>query len=417
MTAATGAPTVVVVGASLAGLRAAEQLRAAGHTGSITVFGAEDHPPYNRPPLSKDVLADPELTDAEAMLGRLTFRRRASTADVDFRLGVEVTGANLAARTLELAGADQVGFDGLVVATGLRPRRLTLPGPAAGRHVLRSLADCLELKGALTQVTAGRIVVIGAGFIGCETACTLAALGHRVTVVEPTGAPMNRVLGAELAAGVQRHHETAGIDFVIGPGVAGFTGDERVTGVELSDGTHLPAELVIESVGSACNSEWLAGNEGLDLSDGVLVDNHLEAAPAVVAVGDVARFPNPLFDDIPRRVEHWSIPTDTAKRAAATLTARLRGDALDPTPFAPIPSFWSDQGALRFQSFGSPALADEVRFTEGDPAALLDGVLASYLRDGRVVGSIAINLPPARQRGMREELLALVPDPQPGGDQ
>jgi len=159
-----------------------------------------------------------------------------------------------------------------------------------------------------------------------------------------------------------------------------------------------------------CNTEWLAGN-GLDLTDGVLVDNHLlvDGAVRVVAVGDVARFPNPLFDDIPRRVEHWSMPTDTAKRAAATLVARLAGEMPDPAPFAPVPSFWSDQLDLRFQSFGSPALADDVRVEEGDPDHLTAGVLATYHREGRHVGTLAVNLSPARQRDLRNAFAVLVP--------
>lgn len=398
---------VAVVGGSLAGLRAAEQLRIAGHVGPITVYSAEAHLPYNRPPLSKEVLADPAETDAEAMFARLAFRRRAVVDDVDFRLGAEVARADLAAGTLTLADGTQERYDGLVVATGLRPRRLGSPGPTSGRHVLRTLEDCLGLRGALAP--GSRIVVIGAGFIGCETACTLASLGHHVTVVEPTGAPMNRVIGPELAAAVQRHHEAAGIEFVIGPGVASFSGATRVTGVCLSDGTTLPADLVVEAVGSVCNTEFLSGNPSIDLTDGVLTDHQLGVvgAPNAVAVGDVARFPNPLFDDVPRRVEHWSMPTDTAKRAAATLAARLRGEQPDPTPFAPVPSFWSDQLDLRFQSFGSPALGEEVRLEEGDLADPAAGVLTTHHRRGRHVGTIALNLPPARQRGLREALVAL----------
>lgn len=412
--------SVAIVGASLAGLRTAEQLRAAGHTGPITIYGAEAHLPYNRPPLSKEVLANPDYDTTDhpagpigAMLEGLHFRRRASTEDVEFVLGAEVTHADLTDRSLtwrDASGEHTARFDALVAASGLRPRRLRIDGPTEGRHVLRTVDDCAGLRQAL-QPGALEIVVIGAGFIGCEAACTLTKLGHRVTVVEPTGAPMNRVLGAEVAAAVQAHHEAHGIRFVIGPGVSAFTGSDRVTGVLLDDGSTLPADLVVESVGSVCNVEWLEGN-GLDLRDGVLVDNHLlaETATPLVAVGDVARFPNPLFDEVPRRVEHWSIPTDTAKRAATSLVARLSGAALPEAEFTPVPSFWSDQGDLRFQSFGSPALAEEIRITEGSLADLSGGVLATYLRGGAQVGSVAINLPPARQRTMREELLAQAPN-------
>jgi NADPH-dependent 2,4-dienoyl-CoA reductase/sulfur reductase-like enzyme len=168
---------------------------------------------------------------------------------------------------------------------------------------------------------------------------------------------------------------------------------------------------VVEAIGSLPNTEWLGGN-GLDLSDGILCDNNLAAAaqarthPPVVAVGDVARFPNPLFDGVPRRVEHWSMPADTARRAAAALHAKLSGDQMDPHPFGPLPSFWSDQGDLRLQSFGSPGLADVVRIADGDPREPGRGLLATYHRDGRLVGSVAVNLPPARHRELREALLS-----------
>ncbi|MFT3874564.1 MAG: FAD-dependent oxidoreductase [Nocardioides sp.] len=401
-------PRIAVVGGSLAGLRAAEQLRASGHVGPVTVYGAEAHAPYNRPPLSKDVLADPATLDAEAALSRLTFRRRSSVGDVDFRFSAEVLGVDLGAGRLawrSVGGGDPAegsgDFDGLVVATGLRPRRLSAPGPERGRYVLRTVEDCLELRAAVAEPR--RVVVVGAGFIGCEAACTLAALGHDVTVVEPTGAPMNRVLGEQLALAVQRHHERSGIRFVIGPGVTAFEGGDRVSEAVLDDGQRLPVDVVIEAVGSIPNTEWLAGT-GLDLADGVLTDNDLAAVGAdrVVAVGDLARFPNPIFDDVPRRVEHWSIPTDTAKRAAPTLVALVEGRRPDLPPFAPVPSFWSDQADLRFQSFGSPGLADEVVVAEGDPDDLTAGVLTLHHRAGRHVGTVALNLPPARQRELRD---------------
>ncbi|GAA0923192.1 NAD(P)/FAD-dependent oxidoreductase [Streptomyces thermoalcalitolerans] len=398
---------IAVVGASLAGLRVAEQLRAAGHTGPVTVLGDERYGPYNRPPLSKELLSAPGDPTPEELHGKVAFRRRASVADVDFRLGLPVVEADLGRGRLTLESGEAVAFDALVAATGLRPRRLDIPGPLAGRHALRTLDDCVALRGALHR--GSRVVVIGAGFIGCEVAATALRQGCRVTVVEPAGAPMVRVLGAELAQAVQRHHEAAGITFVIGRFPVGFTGGTRVTGVELDDGTTLDADVAVEAVGSLPNVEWLAGNSGLDLSDGVLCDNQLLATGTdrLVAVGDVARFPNPLFDDVPRRVEHWSIPTDTAKRAAATLTALLGGHAPDPAPFTPIPSFWSDQLDLRFQSFGSPGLADEVRLEEGDPDRLPDGVLALYYRQSVHVGTVAVNLPPARQRELRGAFGAL----------
>jgi 3-phenylpropionate/trans-cinnamate dioxygenase ferredoxin reductase subunit len=401
---------IAVVGASLAGLRAAEQLRIAGHTGPVTVFGAERHPPYNRPPLSKEILAAPPDSSPEQLRDKVAFRRRAVVADVEFRLGLSVLEADLSRGRLALADGSAAAFDGLVAATGLRPRRLAVPGPGNGRHVLRTLDDCLALRAALRPEA--RVVVVGAGFIGCEVAATALRQGCRVTVVEPAGPPMSRVLGASLAEAVQLHHERAGIAFALGRTVAGFLGDAAVSGVELDDGSTLDADVVVEAVGSLPNTEWLAGNSGPDLTDGVLCDNGLRAAGTdrLVAVGDVARFPNPLFDEVPRRVEHWSVPADTAKRAAASLTAELTGREPVPPlpPFAPVPSFWSDQLDLRFQSFGSPALADEVRWAEGDPGRLRDGALATYHRRSVQVGTVAINLPPVRQRELREAFTGLV---------
>lgn len=404
---------VAVVGSSLAGLRAAEQLRAAGYDGSVTVFGAEAHLPYNRPPLSKEALAAEPGRDLAEQVERLLFRRRASTDDVEFRLDDAVASADLANGTLVTESGHADRFDGLVVATGLRPRRLLIPGPTKGRHVLRTVDDLHRLRTALPSSGSAEVVVIGAGFIGCELAATLTGLGHAVTVVDPVGGPMARVVGTEVSTAVQRHLERAGVKFILERGVVGYCGEhdeEVVDGVVLDGRQVIAADVVIEAIGSVCNTEWLAGN-GLDLSDGVLTDNHLRVVGAdrVVAVGDIARFPNPLFDDVPRRVEHWAIPTDTAKRAARTLVSLLDGAAPDPQPFAPIPSFWSDQLDLRLQSFGSPALADEVRIEEGDLADLTGGVLGTYFRAGSHVGTLSVNLAPARQRDLRAAFGGLVP--------
>ncbi len=397
---------IAIVGGSLGGLRAAEQLRRHDYAGPITVYGAEPFAAYNRPPLSKAMLSHEDRPEAPEMHAQLAFRPR-GVDDVEFRHGVTVTSADLDTRTLTwqdstgAAGTDP--YDGLVIATGLRSRRLDIGGPTQGRHALRTIDDLIALRGALAPDA--RVVVIGAGFIGTEVACTLVSMGHHVTVVEPIGAPMTRVIGPELAEAVQLHLEAAGIEFVIGPSIQEYAGDAAVSGVTLTDGTTLSADVVLESVGSVCNIQWLAGSS-LDLTDGVLVDNHLAVVglPKAVAVGDIARFPNPLFDDVPRRVEHWSMPTDTAKQAAATLAALMRGDEPDPAPFAPIPSFWSDQLDLRFQSFGAPQLGDDIRI-EGDLHDLTSGVVATYHRsnfgEDQHVGTVALNVPGARQRELR----------------
>ncbi|MFE5917233.1 NAD(P)/FAD-dependent oxidoreductase [Streptomyces sp. NPDC056468] len=374
---------VVVAGASMGGLRAAEQLRAAGWTGAITVVGDEPHMPYNRPPLSKEVLA------GKAPLESLAFTPKAAAADVQWRLGTRVVAARLAERTVALDDGAEIPYDGLVVATGMRPRRLRCPGPLTGRHTVRTLADAQGLRDELTRPGA-RVVVVGAGFIGCEVAATAVGLGVReVTVVDPLPLPMVGPLGELLARALLKRHEERGVRFALGTGVAAFEGEDRVTGVVLSDGTVLPADVVVESVGSVANVEWLQGND-LDLSDGVLTCERLRVGgrPDVVAVGDVARFPNARYDGVPRRVEHWSIPTDTAKHAAKALVAHLTADEGELVPFAPLPTFWSDQHDFRLQSFGAPVLGlDDVRVLDGD----LDGdVLVGYHADDRLVGVVAL---------------------------
>jgi 3-phenylpropionate/trans-cinnamate dioxygenase ferredoxin reductase subunit len=396
---------VLIAGASLGGLRAAEQLRAAGWGGAILVVGDEPHLPYNRPPLSKEALADGVSFDAVAL------RRKAATAEVEWRLGVRVEHADLAGRTAALSDGTGAGWDGLVVATGMRARRLDLPGPAAGpgsgRHAIRTLDDATALRAELTP--SARVVIVGAGFIGCEVAATARRLGCEVTLVEPQPLPMLRPLGELLARALLEQHTRRGVRFALGRWPVRLHGRERVTGVELDDGTLLPADVLVEAVGSLANTEWLTGN-GLDLSDGVLCDSALrvQGLPRVVAVGDVARFPNPRYDEVARRVEHWCIPTDTARHAARTLASALAGQPPRVRPFAPLPSFWSDQYELRLQSFGAPALADEIRLLEG-PGPGPD-LVAGYYRRRSLVGVVALGVgATAAAARYRPQLEALAP--------
>ncbi|MEV7007750.1 FAD-dependent oxidoreductase [Streptosporangium sp. NPDC051022] len=402
---------IVIAGASMGGLRAAERLRAAGFAGEIVAIGDETHLPYNRPPLSKEALA------SEVTHGAVAFRLRPAVADVTWQLGVPIASADLAAGAVRLADGAELNYDGLVVATGMRPRRLPVPGPVLGRHVVRTLEDAAALRAEL--LPGARVLVIGAGFIGCEVAATARVLGCQVTVVAPEAVPMLRPLGSELGAALQRRHEAEGVRFLLGRTIGRFLGTgpagdgrdddatasetERVGGAELSDGTVVEADVVVEAVGSASNTEWLEGN-GLDLSDGVLCDNALrvEGRSHLVAVGDVARFPNPRYDEVARRVEHWSIPTDTAKRAVVSLLADLGHVERDPAPFAPLPTFWSDQYGLRIQSFGAPALGGaDIRVLEGD----LDGeVVVGYHDGGELIGVVIIGFPSALAR-YRNELM------------
>ncbi len=359
----------VVVGAGLGGLRAAEALRK--QDVDVVVIGDEPHLPYNRPPLSKEALKGGISIDA------LEFRRRAD--GIDWRLGQAVTGCSLVDRMVE-AGGDSYAFDGLVIASGIRPRHLPVPGPQP--EVLRTVDDAQRLRERLAPDT--RLLIVGAGFIGCEVAATARGLGCDVTVTAFDSQPMLRPLGEELGAAMRTHHEDHGVHFHLGVGVAEFHAD----GVTLSDDTRLTADVVIEAVGSLPNVEWLDGN-GLDLSDGVLTGNLLRAVGTdvpVVAVGDIARFPNPLFDDVPRRVEHWNMPTETGKRAGLTLGAMLRGESPE-GEFRPMPSFWSDQYDYSLQSYGMPGLGQPV-LVEG---AWGVDCIVEYRRDDELMGVVGVN--------------------------
>jgi len=360
---------VVIVGASMGGLRTAEALRRFGYAGPITVIGAEMWAPYNRPPLSKEVLANEVSHQAVA------FEQRAATSDVNWVLGTRVVALDAARNSV----TDDLGavheYSALVVATGLRPRRLNLPnGALNGRHVLRTLDDAIGLRTAL--VPGAKVVIAGAGFVGCEVAATASKLGCTVTVVGRDAHPMVRPLGPALAAEMQRRHEAHGVHFLMRRDVSDLLGGTSVEAVLLDDGTELPCDVFVEAIGSDANVEWLEGND-IDLSDGVLVDSAMRALrnngqviENVFAIGDLARFTNPDFDSVARRVEHWNIPTETGKRAGAVIAAQLNGSEKWPAileePFKPVPSFWSDQYDVHLLAFGSLALADRQVLVAGE---------------------------------------------------
>ncbi len=383
---------VVIVGASMGGLRTAEALRRFGYSGPITAIGEEPYAPYNRPPLSKEVLA------AEVSHEAVAFPQRAATADVNWILGTRVVSADLEHSTVTDANGLVHPYSDLVIATGLRPRRLQLPnGELSGRHAVRTLDDAIGLRAALGPGV--RVVIMGAGFIGCESAATARKLGCEVTVVGPGTHPIVRPLGVELAKELQRRQEAEGVVFRMKSCVVDAIGTERIEGVLLDDGSILPCDVLIEAIGSHENTEWLAGNN-LDISAGVLTDNKLRAKRGdgsvwenVFAIGDVARFPNPIFDDEARRVEHWNIPTETGKQVGQLIAAKHSDPTALPNllaaEFRPIPSFWSDQFEVHLLAYGLLGLADEIRLLEGELSA--DCVLG-YYRAGQMVGVCGIGL-------------------------
>ena len=373
---------VIIVGASMGGLRTAEALRRFGYDGAITVFGDEDYAPYNRPPLSKEVLAESVSHDAVA------FEMRAAVADVNWVLGTRVLSADLEHSTVTDHNYEVHSYAALVIATGLRPRRLRVPNDdLRGRHAVRTLDDAIALRAEL--VAGARVVIVGAGFIGCEVAATARKLGCDVTIVAPGVHPMLRPLGQELAAEMQRRHEAQGVGFLMKREVTDLIGTTSVTGVLLDDGTTVECDLLVEAIGSHENTEWLDGND-LDTTAGVLTSNNLRAVRRdgtewdnVFAVGDVARFPNPVYDHECRRIEHWNIPTETAKRVGQVFTGQAQGE------FRPIPSFWSDQYDNHLLAYGVLALADEIRLEDG---VLAGDCVFGYYRNGVMVGVCGIGM-------------------------
>ncbi|WP_312870438.1 NAD(P)/FAD-dependent oxidoreductase [Gordonia asplenii] len=405
----------MVVGGSLAGLRCVEQLRLHGWTGSITVIGEEPYAPYNRPPLSKDALTRWSSNSPGRWAEIVALRTRAGVTDVSWRLGVSATRVDVEHQLVHLDDGDPIKFCGLVVATGVRPRRISLPGPTTGRHVLRTLDDARALAPRLFD--GQRVVVLGAGFVGCEVAATAAAIGCRVTLVEPGPAPLARVLGCEIGAAVGNYQQSKGVRIRCGRTAVAMVparSGGRVAAVALDDGTEVPADVVIEAVGSVPNVEWL-DNIGIDITDGILCDRNLRAGgrPNIVAAGDIARVANPRFDDIPRRIEHWCMPAATARQAAASLASHLTRNSLAPASFAPLPTFWSDQFELRLQSFGQPFLGDAAHLVDGTLDRLQDGAIVHYTRAERLVGVVMTNIPANQQRVHRGLVDSACPAPEP----
>jgi NADPH-dependent 2,4-dienoyl-CoA reductase/sulfur reductase-like enzyme len=374
---------VVVVGASLAGWRAVETLRGEGFDGAITLIGAEECLPYDRPPLSKKVLSgewEPE---------RIALRKDDELAKiaVDLHLGVSATRLDVRDRRVELSDGRSIAYDGLVIATGSTVRRLNGQPELTGIFTLRTLDDCLALRAALTDGSP-RVVVIGAGFIGSEVAATARGLGCDVSIVEVLPVPLARALGPEMGMACAELHRDHEVGLLLGAGVERFEGAERVERVRLTDGRVLDADVVVVGIGVAPATGWLE-DSGLELRDGVVCDATLSAGPpAVYAAGDLTRWPNALFAE-EMRVEHWTNAAEQGAVAARNLLASAAGDA--PVPYAPVPFFWSDQYGTRIQFLGRAAEDDQVRVVSGSVAER--AFVALYGRAGRLRGVLGIARP------------------------
>jgi len=387
---------VVIVGGSLAGLRSAEGLRKAGYSGPIKIIGNEPYLPYNRPPLSKDLLSGTGEID------EIYFPIKESVADIEWVLGKAATSLDTKEQKVTDLSGTSHSYSALVIATGLRPKPLPVDANGiSGVHVLRTFDDAVALRKQLLPGV--KVLILGAGFIGCEVAATAIKAGCQVRVVSRTHEPMQEALGKTLGKEVKRRHELKGVEFVKGASVFGLIGDGHVERVILDSGVIYDADLVVVAIGSLPNTEWLEGS-GIDISNGVLVDGGLRALSSdgavfenVFAVGDVARYVNPLFDQIPRRVEHWNLPTETGKRAGLILGKYLIGESVAEVlaeSFAPLPSFWSDQYEMNILAFGMTYLADRSELVAGE---LSGECVFEYFRDDKLVGVCGIGMRPTIQ--------------------
>jgi 3-phenylpropionate/trans-cinnamate dioxygenase ferredoxin reductase subunit len=382
---------IVVLGASLGGLRTAQALRDLGFAGALTIVGREPHMPYDRPPLSKQFL-EGAMTVEECTLPT-------DGLDAEWRLGAEAVRLDPSSRQVLIDDGRVIDYDGLVLATGASAR--PWPGaplrPAPNVFTLRTLDDALALREAVAG-RGCRIVVLGGGFVGCEVAATLRPAGHEIDVVDLAPwpmAPLGPTLG-EYCAGLHRAH---GVGVHTGAVVAGFGEDgDRIASVQLQGGADLGLDLLLVATGSVPNTGWLR-DSGLEHDPGVVCDSSCSPPghPEIVCVGDIATFPSSLVEGRRLRVEHWSNAVEGAMVAAQNL---LGGPI---AAFDPVPSFWSDQFGIKIQAVGVPTLSDET--------ALLEGSLESrrfvmgFGRSGRLIAAVGFDSPraiPRYRRGIQQ---------------
>jgi 3-phenylpropionate/trans-cinnamate dioxygenase ferredoxin reductase subunit len=367
--------TFVIVGAGMAGGKAAETLREEGFDGAIVLVGAESERPYERPPLSKDYLRgeseregvylqeDPGWYDAH---------------DVQLRTSTTAESLDLAEHAVVLTGGERIAYDALLLATGAEPRRPSIPGiDLEGVHVLRTFADCEALRAVLEQ--GGRLVVVGAGWIGCEVAASARQRGLEVALVEPQDLPLERVLGPELGAVYRDVHAEHGVELHLGTGVEAIEGSGRAERVRIADGGVLECAAVVVGVGVAPRTALADG--ALEADDGILVDAGLRtSAPGVFAAGDVANHDHPQFGRL--RVEHWANALEQGPAAARAML----GQTIE---YDRVPYFFSDQYDVGMEYAGVSAPGDDVVF-RGDPATR--EFIAFWVRDGRVAAGMNVNV-------------------------
>jgi NADPH-dependent 2,4-dienoyl-CoA reductase/sulfur reductase-like enzyme len=375
---------VAIIGASLAGMRAAAALRDEGFSGSITVVGEEPHPPYDRPPLSKQFLAGKwdehriSLVSPDNLAG----------LSLDLRLGHRAVRLDPEQHQVELEDGTLVGFDKALIATGAHPRLLRGTDLSPSVMTLRTLDDSRRLASAIGAGT--RVVVVGGGFIGSEVAATASGVGAEVTVVEALEVPLGRVLGQVVGSACAALHEAHGVQVRTSTGVLGVTSPENpIEGVgsvvALDDGTTIETDVVVVGIGVVPTVDWLEGS-GLEIDDGVVVDSTMHATDDVLAAGDVARWPDIRYGGMVR-AEHW---TNAAEQGAAAAHNLLAGRAAS-EHYVPVPYIWSDQYDVKIQVLGSPSPNDTVEVVYG---SIEEGrFVAVYGRDGYLSAAVGFGRP------------------------
>ena len=376
------AERIVVVGAGLCGLRAAERLRELGFEGDVVIVGAEPSPPYHRPALSKQLLMGTMRPD-DLLLPAY------QNVNAKWRLNTQVQYLLPRSRTLRLPGDEELKYDGLIIATGVEARRANdVPYEDPRVLVMRTLPDALDFERVLSENRSGPVVVVGGGFTGCELAASLRHLGREVTLIQRGKNLLGNVLGQDLGNWLTKMHGDHGVDLALGNSVKRWAPREDGIALQLSDGSTMLAACVLLATGTVPSTAWLRGS-GLPLDNGVVCEatTHVVGAEDVVAAGDVAQWPNIRFDNVPRRIEHWLNAIEMGRAAAENL---LAGRAAA-KPFTPMPRFWTEQYGVRIQAAGVPKLGPDV-VALGSPTDGT-GTVVGYAKEGRLMGVVGVDCP------------------------
>jgi NADPH-dependent 2,4-dienoyl-CoA reductase/sulfur reductase-like enzyme len=380
----------VIVGASIAGVRTAQALRSARYPGDIVLLSDEQTDPYDKPPLSKGLLAGTTTLDDLALLTRADAQR----LGIDLRLGCRATDLHLDRREVETASGQRIGYRHLVIATGARARPSPW-GQPPGVHLVRTLDDAQRLGADLRG--GGRLVVVGGGFIGAEIAATARALGLAVTIVDPCPVPMERVLGHEIGERFTRLHQRNGVRTLFGVGVNNLTGQRGALEVHMTDGETLIADFVVVGIGAIPNDDWLVGS-GLEIDNGVVCDKYCRTVTDanVFAAGDVARWQNSRHDRL-TRTEHWTNATEQAAAVAHNIT--YPEDLIE---YAPVEYVWSDQYEWKIRVAGEAGIADRRRVEVIGENTATDRFAGLYTSDGDTLsGIVTVNWPKALVAGRK----------------